>query len=124
MARKDSAPEQIPPVPVLGLQDAMLAMEGDETELDKVLELLLDPKNIQHNTELSKNEITAFSVLATMAKRHNLPVLSDFLAENLVLRVSKGRAGRKEWVKIVARHLNQENAEQMAEKRGFFGRRR
>lgn len=94
--------------PVLGLSDALAVMDDEKTELDKVLELLLDPRNIQHNTELSKNEITAFSVLSTLAKRHNLPVLSDFLAENLVLRVSKGRAGRKEWVKIVARHLQQE----------------
>lgn len=114
-------------MPQLGLADAVVMAAGDEkTELDKVLELLLDPKNIGHNTELSKNEILAFSILGTLARRHNLPVLKEFLAENLVLRVSKGRAGRKEWIKIVGRHLAQENAEMATEnvRRGWFGRRR
>jgi len=91
--------------PELGLSDLLAVAEDEKTELDKVLELLLDRKNIEHNTDLTTREITAFSVLSTIAKRHNLQVLTDFLAENLVLRVSKGRAGRKEWVKIVARHL-------------------
>lgn len=94
-------------IPQLGLADALIATEEPKEDLDKILELLLDPKNIAHNTELSRNEITAFSVLATMAKRHNLPVLKDFLIENLQYRVSKGRQGRKEWVKIVSRQLMQ-----------------
>ncbi len=111
--------------PTLNLSDALLSVEEERTELDKVLELLLDPKNIKHNTDLSKNEITAFSVLSTLARRHNLPVLSDFLAENLVLRVSKGRAGRKEWVKIVARHLQGDDMqEQQAHGIGRLFRRR
>lgn len=115
------------PLPQLGLNDALVMAAGEEkTELDKVLELLLDPKNIGHNTELSKNEILAFSLLSTLARRHDLPVLKEFLAENLVLRVSKGRAGRKEWIKIVGRHLAQENQEMASEniRKGWFGRRR
>lgn len=127
MARKEKIPNP-EPLPQLGLQDAlvMAAGETEKTELDKVLELLLKPENIGHNTELSKNEILAFSVLSTLARRHNLPVLKEFLAENLILRVSKGRAGRKEWIKIVGRHLAQEDTQMQAEslKRGWFGRRR
>jgi hypothetical protein len=92
--------------PHLNLQDALAVMEEEKTELDKVLELLLDPKNIQHNTELNRNEILAFSVLSTICKAHpELSALKTFLAENLVNRVSKGRAGRKEWVKITSRQL-------------------
>lgn len=106
-------------IPRLNLSDALAVMEEEQTELDKVLELLLDPKNIGHNTELSSNEITAFSVLATMARRHNLPVLKEFLAENLEKRVSKKRQGRKEWIKIVGRHLEQDANAMMQEKTGF-----
>lgn len=91
-----------PDIPRLGLSDALLVSEEEKTELDKILELLLRPENIGHNTELTRNEILAFSVLTTIAKKYTgLTVLGDFLRENLVLRVSKGRAGRKEWVKIV-----------------------
>lgn len=136
LVKKEKAPEKLPeklpgkipePIPQLGLSDALVMAAGEEkTELDKVFELLLDPKNIGHNTELSRNEILAFSILGTLANRHNLPVLKEFLVENLVLRVSKSRAGRKEWIKIVGRHLAQENAEAQAEnvRRGWFGRRR
>lgn len=95
--------------PRLGLSEALVMAEEDKSELDKVLALLLDPKNIAHNTELTRNEITAFSVLGTIAKRYSLEVLRGFLDENLVLRVSKGRAGRKETVKIVSRQLAMEN---------------
>lgn len=97
----DARPD--PALPVLGLQEQLAVLEEDKTELDKVLELLLRPENIQHNTELSRNEILAFSVLTAMSKQYRLEVLRNWLAENLVLRVSKGRQGRKEWVKIVSR---------------------
>ena len=119
--------QEAEPIPQLGLQDALLLAGSDKevTELDKVLELLLDTKNIGHNTDLSKNEITAFSVLGTMDARHNLPVLKDFLMENKILRVSKGRAGRQEWIKIVGRQLAQNDAnQQMQVKKGWFGGRR
>lgn len=107
-------------LPELGLSDALMDIDEEKTELDKVLELLLDPKNIQHNTDLTRNEIVAFSVLATLAQRHNLPVLQEFLQHNLTLRVSRGRAGRKEWVKIVARHMEQPQQEEY--RGGRFGR--
>lgn len=110
-------------LPTLGLSDALAVMDEEKTELDKVLELLLDPKNIAHNTELTRNEITAFSVLGAIAKAHpELTALRDFLKENLVLRVSKGRAGRKEWVKITSRQLAMVDQNQDQKKPGGFGR--
>lgn len=109
-------------IPTLGLSDALAVMDEEKTELDKVLELLLDPKNIQHNTELTKNEITAFSVLTSICKKYKLPVLDDFLKENLVLRVSKGRAGRKEWVKITSRQLAMTDQNAELQRPGMLGR--
>jgi hypothetical protein len=95
------------PLPKLDLQGILLEQQEEKTELDKVLELLLDPNNIRHNTELTQKEITAFSVLATISQNHpELPALKTFLAENLILRVSKKRKGRQEWVKITARALS------------------
>jgi hypothetical protein len=125
----EPAPVDNPPVPPnLGLADALAVMDPDPpTEMDKILEILLDPKNINQLTELSKSEITAFSVLATMRKRHTLPVLSDFLKENLVFRVSKSRSGRKEFSKIMSRQLQlSEQQEALMEPTGmrrWFGRR-
>ncbi|MHB1059789.1 MAG: hypothetical protein ACYC0F_18090 [Rhodanobacter sp.] len=90
--------------------------------MDKVLALLFDPANIGHNTELSRNEILAFSVLATMAGRHNLPVLADFLERNLIYKVSGKRKGRGELIKIVGRHLAMDEQNRAAEQRGGLSR--
>lgn len=112
-----------PDLPQLGLADALAVMEDEKTELDKVLELLLDPRNIHHNTELTQNEITAFSVLASLAKKYNLEALTDFILENLKLRVSKGRQGRKEWVKITSRQLSMMDGQMPDQGHpGFWGR--
>lgn len=102
-------------------------MEDEKSEMDKVLEILLDPKNISQLSDLNKNEILAFSILGTIARRYQpLSVLRDFLAENLVLRVSKGRGGRKEFTKIVSRQLqfSDQPQDQPPNRRGFFGLRR
>lgn len=107
----DQKPVELPPQ--LGLSDALLVQQEERTELDKIFELLLSEENIHHNTELNRNEILAFSVLATMGRRYNLPVLQDFLKENMKLRVSKNRRGRDEWVKIASRQLQNEALEQL-----------
>lgn len=100
-------------LPEVGLNEILLQTDEEKDALDKMLEMFLDPQNISHNTELNQNEVTAFSVLSSMAKRHNLPVLRDFLLENLTLRVSKGRKGRGEWVKILGRAMNDNQDEQI-----------
>lgn len=100
------------PIPELNLSDALAVMDDEKSELDKIVELITDPANIQHFTELSRAEIMAFSVLSTMEQRHPLPVLTQFLKENLVLRVSRGRQGKKELMKMVARTMAMEQAEE------------
>lgn len=111
--------------PVLGLQDALAMVEEDKTEMDKVLELLLDPQNIAHNTELNRPELLAFSALGTLADSYpQLTALKQFLMKNLMLRVSLGRKGRKEWVKITSRQLTMADQNPMMDgnKNGTFGR--
>lgn len=111
---------------MLGLSDILAVQEEEHTELDKILELLLDPENISHNSDLNNNEILAFSVLSTLASRHKLPVLQEFLKQNLLLRVSKNRKGREEWVKILSRQLEKDdytNALEGSRFGRFFGRR-
>lgn len=112
-------------IPELNIADAMAVVAEEKTEMDKVLDILLDPKNIEHLTELSQNEITAFSVLDTVALKYPLPVLTDFLKVNKKLRVSKKRLGRKEIGKIVSRQLTLESQmmqEQNGGVRRFFNR--
>lgn len=109
----------VPALPNLNLGDTLLGVEKEETEMDKVLALLLDEMNIAHNTELNRNEITAFSILgAIVQQRPQLTALGQYLAKNLVYRVSKGRQGRKEWVKITSRSLAQQD-NQMEQPTGF-----
>lgn len=111
-------------LPEMGLTDILAIADEDKTELDKIFELLLDNENIRHNTDLTNAEITAFSVLGTLAKRHNLDVLHEFLQENLTLRVSKGRRGRREWVEILKQHLDApEEAGSSGGLSRYFGRR-
>lgn len=117
------------PVPQVGLSQALLVEdEKPESELDKIIKMILDPANIAHNTELSRNEITAFSVLSTLSSKHNLPVLKEFLKQNLILRVSKGRKGRGELIKILNRQLsaqegmNQNMPGMPTQRRGWFRR--
>jgi len=113
-------------IPKLGLMDAIMEVDEERSELDKIFEQMLSPDNISHNTELSRSEITAFSVLSGMAKKYDLDMLKGYLMENLTFRVSKGRGGRKEWVKIVSRGLGQENefGAQGGRFGNFFQRRR
>src|SRR5688572_6185149 len=87
-----------------GLTQALIDSDTEKSELDKVFKQLLDPSNIAHNTELDQEEITAFSVLAVIAETYDLTVLKQFLLENLQLRVSKGRRGRNEIVRITAKN--------------------
>lgn len=125
---EDNPPQQPGKVPQLSLSEALM-MEGDEkSQMDKIIEMILDPANIAHNTELTRNEITAFSVLATLFKQHPkaFPVLGEFLKVNLVYRVSKNRKGRGELIKILNQQVhNQEMQTNMdSQRRGWFGRRR
>lgn len=90
--------------PNLNLSDALIDVDNEKSELDKVFKQLLDPNNIAHNTELDQEEITAFSVLAGLAEQYDLTTLKRFLLDNLQLRVSKGRKGRNEIVRITARN--------------------
>lgn len=110
MGAEINGPESIPnPERIPRLMDAMLEAEEDKTELDKIFEMVLDPRNIQHLTELSKNEILAFSVLGPLARKHDFELLKAFLAENYLNRVSKSRAGKKELVKILSRGLSHDD---------------
>lgn len=106
-------------LPEIDLSQALLDIQGDKTEMDKVLELMLDPKFITHLTELNRNEITAFSVLSTIDRRYRGLVIGQFLKENLGLRVSKGRKGRLEFTKITSRQLSL--AEQMMQQENMPG---
>ena len=116
--------EPVEQLPELNLSEALAVMEEDKTELDKIFELMLSEKNIAHNTDLNQNEILAFSMLSMLARKHDLDALKMFLLENLQLRVSKGRKGRKEWVNIVSRYANTNEEDEMPGRLArMFGRR-
>lgn len=113
-----------PTIPTLGLAEQLTIVDDEKDDLERIIKLLLDKENIAHNTELTRNEITAFSILRGLAQKHNITVLQTFLDENLSLRVSKGRQGRKEWVKMIAmRGMQNEEDEQGQSRVGRFFKR-
>lgn len=92
---------------------SMLEESTEKSELDKIFKQMLDPTNIHHNTELTEDEITGISTLYSLhntmkEKGYPLKALETWLLDNLKLRVSKNRAGRKEWVKITTRIQDQD----------------
>jgi hypothetical protein len=96
---------------------------GEErTDLDKIFEMMLDPENIYHFTELNAQEITAFSTLGSMAEKY-MPkgVVHGWLLTNLQMRVSKQRKGKAETVKITSR-LPEQQQQQSSGFGNFFRR--
>lgn len=110
---KDKEDDSLANVPNTDLSS--LLDEGQEkSELDKIFEKMLDPTNIHHNTEVTQEEINGFSTLYAMsrdfkARGYQIEVLEKWLLEQMKLRVSKGRAGRKEWVKITTKMQDESN---------------
>lgn len=70
--------------------------EPEESDKDKVLQILLDPEGINLKTELNDKEILEISRLHVVAERIGSKSLDSFLKNFKELRVSKGRQGRKE----------------------------
>jgi hypothetical protein len=100
--------------------NAMLAEDTEKSELDKLMARMMDPANIHHNTDVSQEEINGFSTLYAMhrdfkSRGYKIDILEKWLLEQLKLRVSRGRAGRKEWVKITTKMQ-----EDTARKGGFL----
>lgn len=96
----------------------LLMDDGEKTELDKIFEQFLDPNNIGFNTELTGREIAAYRQGLTIANRFDFPMLRQGIREELILRVSKGRKGRTEWVRILSRMNDSHDRD-----RGWFGKR-
>lgn len=119
-------PPQQPPI--IGMQEALLLDTGEpESELDKIIKMILDAANIGHLTELNQNEINAFSKAYSMCTRHPKTLKSGkaLIAQNLIFRVSKSRKGRGEFIKILNRSISAQEALAAQQQRpGFFGRRR
>jgi hypothetical protein len=89
----------------------------EKTELDKIFEMMLNPDNIYHFTELNTQEITAFSTLGSLADKYLRDgVVYKWLLTNLQMRVSKQRKGKAETVKITSRL-----PEQQQQPKGGFG---
>lgn len=109
--------------PSADLDELLAEAEEEETELDKLMRLMLDPANIEHNTELSRREIKAYSVLGPRAEKYGLECLKQYLARNLKLKVSKDRKGRVEWVKIASKARgDKSDEEERAGARGVWRR--
>jgi hypothetical protein len=113
--------EEIETPPALGISDMLVNVDDEKTELDKIFEQMLDPRNIAHNTDLTKAEAAKFARLKVFAMKYDWTTLKVMIIENLSHRVSAGRGGRKDWVKIAGRGQDLVMGDEQP--RGRFGRR-
>lgn len=88
--------------------DKAFEVEEERTDLDKIFERFLDPKNIHHVTELSESQIVAITTLYNISSEYDITFLQKWLGDYLKFQVSKGRKGRAEWVKVASRNQEQE----------------
>lgn len=88
--------------------DKALISEGQDSEMDKFIKHMLDPANLNHNTDLDEDEINAFSILGPLAIKHDIIILKRYMVEKKSLRVSKNRKGRGEFIKIGTRGVVQD----------------
>jgi len=72
--------------------------EEEPSDKTKVLQILLEPENINLKTELIDREIIELARLEVVKDKINSPSLDLFLQSFKELRVSKNRQGRKEIV--------------------------
>ena len=70
----------------------------EDSEREKILQILLESKDINLKTELSDTEILEISKLQVISNSIVSPSLDLFLLNFKELRVSKNRQGRKEIV--------------------------
>lgn len=59
---------------------------------------LLDKKDVEVKTELNDAEIVTISKLRFMAERYKIPVLKDFTDNLMLLKISRNRKGRGEFI--------------------------
>lgn len=59
---------------------------------------LLDKKDVEVKTELNDEEILTISKLRFMSERYNIPVLNAFTNNLMMLKISRNRKGRSEFI--------------------------
>ena len=78
--------------------------EPPKSKKDIHLELMLQEayskKNIEMKTELTAKQVSVFAKGRLYARTFNCSILNDLIEDTMVLLVSKGRAGRKEWTQM------------------------
>jgi len=77
-----------------------LEIVQSSSDLKQVLDHLYKDGNILELTDLTQTEINKFAILFTYSTNYGFTELRQLILNNLQMRVSKGRKGRDESVKI------------------------
>ena len=76
--------------------------EKDVGELiEKIIDKLLDEKNVLQLTDLSESEIREVAELLAIADTFNVMFIKKYVKYVLLLKISKKRAGRKELLNAI-----------------------
>ncbi|MFW6129916.1 MAG: hypothetical protein ACOC56_01955 [Atribacterota bacterium] len=70
----------------------------EDNEKENELKDLFSQEDLEKKTDLSPNQILAFSRAKTLAEEKDVKILNQFLNNYAVYAISKGRKGRKEYV--------------------------
>lgn len=77
-------------------------INGDNEYLGKIVEEVYSVEDIEVKTDLNQAQIDAYSLAQEFHARYNVPVLEGVVKRRMVLAVSKGRKGRKEFARIAS----------------------
>ncbi len=122
MAKKKKEEDEDDSAERLAALNDAFEVDDEKSDMEKVLEHLMDPNKIMHNTQLTRDEIIGLNGLAVIGKRNNLDIITQWLSGFMQMKVSEGRQGRKEVVKITSRAVGMDMDNNQRPKWWQFGR--
>jgi hypothetical protein len=97
----------------LPASDFLGDISTSEEALGKIMGLLADESKKFMITDLDPDEVIHLAGLLSVAEKYNITILRNFIYYLMLLRISKGRKGREEIIRLGgARMEQQENLRQ------------
>ena len=86
--------------PVLPIIEEDMFTTGSKTDFSKSLEVMYNNENPEKKTDLNPKQIAKLNQIREMGEFYDIPLLNNLYDRFISLRVSKGRKGREEGVKM------------------------
>jgi len=107
MALKKTEPE--PNISLsLPASDFLGDISTSEEALGKIMGLLADESKKFMITDLDPDEVIHLAGLLSVAEKYNITILRNFIYYLMLLRISKGRKGREEIIRLGGARMEQQ----------------